>query len=57
MNIVHPDFDIIYKALLGTYDLVYALNVVEHIENDILALANMKKLLKPGGYIYISAGL
>jgi 2-polyprenyl-3-methyl-5-hydroxy-6-metoxy-1,4-benzoquinol methylase len=53
VNIVHPDFDIIYKALLGTYDLVYALNVVEHIENDILALANMKKLLKPGGYIYI----
>ncbi|WP_276480749.1 class I SAM-dependent methyltransferase [Paraflavitalea pollutisoli] len=35
--------------LLGQFDTVVALNVIEHIENDGLALANCWQLLKPGG--------
>jgi SAM-dependent methyltransferase len=38
----------------GAYDLVAVLDVVEHIENDIAALAAMKTLLKPGGKILIA---
>ncbi len=34
---------------LGSYDAVFALNVVEHIQDDSLALKNIKKLLKPSG--------
>jgi len=36
------------------YDLVAVLDVVEHIEDDVAALAAMKSLLKPGGKILIA---
>ncbi|MBM6576807.1 class I SAM-dependent methyltransferase [Microvirga sp. SRT01] len=38
----------------GAYDLVAVLDVVEHIEDDVAALAAMKSLLKPGGKILIA---
>jgi len=38
----------------GSYDLVAVLDVVEHIEDDVAALAAMKSLLKPGGKILIA---
>ncbi|MDP5171239.1 MAG: class I SAM-dependent methyltransferase, partial [Bacteroidia bacterium] len=38
---------------LGQFENLYALNVIEHIEDDVLALVNCKKLLKPGGRIVI----
>ncbi|AXJ95516.1 MULTISPECIES: bifunctional 2-polyprenyl-6-hydroxyphenol methylase/3-demethylubiquinol 3-O-methyltransferase UbiG [unclassified Sphingomonas] len=38
----------------GAYDLVAVLDVVEHIEDDVAALAAMKALLKPGGKILIA---
>ncbi len=38
----------------GAYDLVAVLDVVEHIEDDVAALAAMKTLLKPGGKILIA---
>jgi SAM-dependent methyltransferase len=53
IDIVHPDFDNKYKQLIGTYDTTFALNVVEHIENDRLAISNTRKLLKPGGKMII----
>jgi 2-polyprenyl-3-methyl-5-hydroxy-6-metoxy-1,4-benzoquinol methylase len=53
IDLVHPSFDIEYKDLLETFDSVFALNVVEHIEDDILAIANCKKLLKKGGALTI----
>lgn len=42
-----------YEGLLGKFDKIIALNVIEHIEDDCLAFANCKKLLKPGGQIII----
>ena len=36
------------------YDLVAVLDVVEHIEDDVAALAAMKSLLKPGGKVLIA---
>ncbi|MEO0470652.1 MAG: class I SAM-dependent methyltransferase, partial [Bacteroidota bacterium] len=53
LDLVHPEFDSEYADQLGKYDNLYALNVIEHIEDDVLALANCKKLLKPGGRMVI----
>jgi 2-polyprenyl-3-methyl-5-hydroxy-6-metoxy-1,4-benzoquinol methylase len=49
IDIAHPDFDQHYASLLSGFDSVFALNVVEHIKDDALALRNMYSLLKPGG--------
>ena len=38
----------------GAYDLVAVLDVVEHIADDVAALAGMATLLKPGGKILIA---
>ena len=53
LDLVHPDFDTIYADLLGSLDALFALNVVEHIEDDLQAIANCKKLLKKGGRLLI----
>lgn len=53
IDLVHNDFDNEYKSLIGTFDAVFALNVVEHIEDDVLAIANCKKLLKTSGKLTI----
>jgi 2-polyprenyl-3-methyl-5-hydroxy-6-metoxy-1,4-benzoquinol methylase len=56
INLVHPNFDQEYADfadLLETFDSLFALNVVEHIEDDVLAIANCKKLLKKKGTLII----
>ena len=53
IDIALPDFKERYAAMLGTFDSVFALNVVEHIENDSLAIENMLHLLKPGGQVTV----
>lgn len=53
MDLVDPDFQTKYAALSSSFDGIFALNVVEHIENDVLALENMRFLLKPGGKVLI----
>lgn len=53
LDLVHPDFEIIYKEHLQSFDAAFALNVLEHIKEDHLALRNAKKLLKPGGSLVI----
>ncbi len=53
LNLIHPDFDTIYSAHLEKYDTVFALNVIEHIKDDNLAISNCKKLLKTNGHLII----
>jgi len=53
LDLVAIDFDTKYQRLLNSFDTVFALNVVEHIEDDQLALRNAKKLLKTGGTLII----
>jgi SAM-dependent methyltransferase len=53
LDLVHPNFDMEYLDLLGSFDGVFALNVVEHIADDVLAIANAKKLLRKGGRLVI----
>lgn len=38
----------------GAYDLIAVLDVVEHIENDVAALAAMRECLAPGGKVLIA---
>jgi SAM-dependent methyltransferase len=35
------------------YDTIVCLNVLEHVEDDVEALRNMRKLLKPGGRLLL----
>lgn len=48
-----PDFIDVYAPLLGQYDTVVALNVIEHIGPDGLAVSNGKALLRPGGRLIV----
>lgn len=38
----------------GLYDLILCVDVMEHIENDVLVFKNFVKALKPGGAVLIS---
>ncbi|RYF84873.1 MAG: class I SAM-dependent methyltransferase, partial [Chitinophagaceae bacterium] len=53
IDIAHPNFDEVYKSLIGTFDCVFALNALEHIEQHVQAVANCSKLLKPKGRLII----
>jgi 2-polyprenyl-3-methyl-5-hydroxy-6-metoxy-1,4-benzoquinol methylase len=53
LDLVDKNFDVKYSSLLESFDTVFALNVVEHIEDDALAIENCKKLLKEGGTLIV----
>lgn len=53
IDLVDSEFIQNYSDLQGRFDTVFALNVVEHIEDDILAINNCGKLLKKGGKLII----
>lgn len=53
IDLVDSEFDSKHSKLFETFDLVFALNVIEHIKDDRKALINLTKLLKPNGFIYI----
>jgi len=53
IDLVATDFESRYSDLLEKFDAVFALNVIEHIEQDQLALKNLNLLLKPKGKVVI----
>jgi len=53
LDIVDPDFEKNHSRYLNYFDTVFALNVVEHIKDDELAISNCKKLLKKDGKLLI----
>jgi SAM-dependent methyltransferase len=53
IDLVHPEFDKTYASWFSTFDTVFALNVLEHIKDDELAICNAKKLLRDGGNLVI----
>jgi 2-polyprenyl-3-methyl-5-hydroxy-6-metoxy-1,4-benzoquinol methylase len=53
LNLTDPHFNQSHKKLFNSFDTVFALNVVEHIEDDVLAINNAHKLLRPGGHLII----
>lgn len=53
IDLVDPNFEQEYAHLFQQFDTVFALNVVEHIENDTLAIGNARRLLRPNGKLII----
>ena len=53
LDLTDEAFDLKFKHLFDSFDTIFALNVVEHIFDDELAVANCKKLLKKGGVLLI----
>ena len=53
IDLAVANFETRFQDLLQQFDTVVALNVVEHIQDDELAIGNCKKLLKPGGHLII----
>jgi 2-polyprenyl-3-methyl-5-hydroxy-6-metoxy-1,4-benzoquinol methylase len=53
VDLAHPAFEREYSNLLNSFDTVFALNVVEHIKDDHLAIQNCYKLLKKDGVVII----
>ncbi|AFC25506.1 class I SAM-dependent methyltransferase [Saprospira grandis] len=53
LDLVAMDFERQYAELIEQFASVYALNVVEHIEDDRQALENCCKLIRKGGNLVI----
>jgi SAM-dependent methyltransferase len=53
IDLVHPRFEAVYGQHLGAFDTVFALNVVEHIADDVKALENCRRLVRAGGAVVI----
>lgn len=43
----------IAKTMSGSFDTVLMVNVLEHIEDDRAALANLFRILRPGGHLLV----
>lgn len=53
IDLVSLEFESEYKDLIGRFDTIVALNVIEHIQADCQAIRNCKKLLKDKGRLVI----
>jgi SAM-dependent methyltransferase len=53
LDIVAENFESKYEHLIGKYDTVFSLNVLEHIKDDLLAIKNYRSLLKKNGTLII----
>lgn len=53
MDLTDEEFEAKFASHIGQYDTVFALNVVEHIYDDSLALKNCRKLLNSNGQLII----
>jgi len=53
IDLAVPDFKERYKNILQQFDTVISLNVIEHIQDDVQAIAYCTELLKPGGNLII----
>ena len=53
LDIVHSDFEKEYQDHFSKYDTIFALNVIEHVQDDNLAISNCNNLLKANGKLII----
>lgn len=53
IDIADVDFNNNYPHLLGRFDSIFCLNVLEHIKDDHLAIKNMINLLKDNGRLTV----
>lgn len=55
LDIAHDNFDKEYRKYLCKFDTVFSINVIEHIQDDDVAIKNFYNLLKPNGKLIIIA--
>jgi SAM-dependent methyltransferase len=55
IDLLHPDFEYKYSSYKNRFDSIFLLNVIEHIEDDGLAVKNCNYLLKPNGHLILLA--
>ncbi len=53
IDLVHARFAESYRQHLASFDTVFALNVIEHIADDVQALANCAQLIRRDGTVVI----
>lgn len=53
LDLVAPQTDDATAALWGSFDTAVSFQVIEHIEDDVTALKNTLRLLKPGGRLVL----
>jgi SAM-dependent methyltransferase len=53
IDLTEKHFETAHAEIIGTFDTVFALNVIEHIWDDSRAILNCRRLLKPGGRLVI----
>jgi len=53
LDLATPDIENLHPKLMGKFNTIFALNVVEHIKDHELALANCYKMLAHGGRVII----
>ena len=55
IDLLDPDFESKYAGYKEKFDSVFLLNVIEHIEDDLLAVKNCNHLLKHDGHLILLA--
>lgn len=55
IDLLDPEFEKKFIAAKERFDSIFLLNVIEHIENDGLAIQNCNFLLKKGGHLVVLA--
>ncbi len=53
LDIVDERFDEKFADYFNTFDSIFALNVLEHIQDDKQAIRNCRQLLRPNGHLII----
>ena len=53
IDLVDKNFDQKFSHLFNSFDSIFALNVIEHIKEDNIAIENCKKLLVKGGQLVV----
>ncbi len=53
LDLLDPDFDKKFNRFRAGFNTVFSLNVVEHINDDLLAINNASYLLRKGGNLII----
>ena len=55
IDLLDPDFENKYSFYKEKFDSIFLLNVIEHIEDDLLAIKNCNYLLRAGGHLILLA--
>jgi 2-polyprenyl-3-methyl-5-hydroxy-6-metoxy-1,4-benzoquinol methylase len=53
LDLAAPDPGRSFPELMGKFNSIIALNVVEHIEDHVQAISNCRELLRPGGQLIL----